>query len=85
VYVIVPADDLAAAVEVLDASDGIESVAVASADSPTGQAAVELDGGALTIEWRESDGHVLMTGPVAVSFRGTLDPSLLAQSAVLVA
>jgi diaminopimelate epimerase len=49
------------------------------------KAAVELDGGALTIEWRESDNHVLMTGPVAVSFRGTLDPSLLAQSAVLVA
>jgi diaminopimelate epimerase len=49
------------------------------------KAAVELDGGALTIEWRESDGHVLMTGPVAVSFRGTLDPSLLAQSTVLVA
>ena len=35
-----------------------------------------LDGGALEIEWRE-DGHVIMTGPVAVSFSGTLDPSLL--------
>ncbi|MBD3942859.1 MMPL family transporter [Microbacterium sp. NEAU-LLC] len=45
VYVIVPEEDLAATVGVLDASDGIESVAVASADSPTGQAAVELDGG----------------------------------------
>ena len=31
----------------------------------------------LRIEWR-ADGHVLMTGPVAVSFTGTLDPSLLA-------
>ena len=49
------------------------------------KAAVELDGGALTIEWRASDDHVLMTGPVAISFRGTLDPSLLVQSAVLVA
>jgi diaminopimelate epimerase len=49
------------------------------------KAAVELDGGALTIEWRASDDHVLMTGPVAVSFRGTLDPSLLAQATVLVA
>jgi diaminopimelate epimerase len=48
------------------------------------KAAVELDGGALTIEWRQSDSHVLMTGPVAISFRGTLDPSLLSQS-VLVA
>lgn len=39
--------------------------------------AVELDGGSLTIEWREQDGHVLMTGPVATSFTGTLDPGLL--------
>jgi diaminopimelate epimerase len=37
---------------------------------------VIADGGALGIEWR-SDGHVVMTGPVAVSFTGTLDPSLL--------
>jgi diaminopimelate epimerase len=28
------------------------------------EAAVELPGGALTIGWREDDGHVLMTGPV---------------------
>jgi diaminopimelate epimerase len=40
------------------------------------KAEVILDGGALEIEWRE-DGHVFMTGPVAVSFSGTLDPSLL--------
>ena len=32
-----------------------------------------LDGGTLTIEWREADGHVLMTGPVATSFLGTID------------
>ncbi|MBN8890588.1 MAG: diaminopimelate epimerase, partial [Rhodospirillales bacterium] len=36
------------------------------------RAAVLVDGGALEIEWRE-DGHVLMTGPVATAFRGTLD------------
>jgi diaminopimelate epimerase len=41
------------------------------------KAEVVLDGGTLEIEWR-ADGHVLMTGPVAVSFHGTLDPSLLA-------
>ena len=29
-----------------------------------------------TIEWLEN-GHVLMSGPTAVSFRGTLDPALL--------
>jgi diaminopimelate epimerase len=40
------------------------------------KAEVIADGGALEIEWR-TDGHVLMTGPVAVSFTGTLDPSLL--------
>jgi diaminopimelate epimerase len=40
------------------------------------KAEVILDGGALEIEWR-ADGHVLMTGPVAVSFAGTLDASLL--------
>ncbi|MFA7431316.1 MAG: diaminopimelate epimerase [Rhodospirillaceae bacterium] len=41
------------------------------------RAEVMLDGGPLTIEWRESDGHVLMTGPVATSFTGTLHESLL--------
>jgi diaminopimelate epimerase len=40
------------------------------------KAEVVLDGGSLEIDWRE-DGHVFMTGPVAVSFSGTLDPSLL--------
>jgi diaminopimelate epimerase len=35
------------------------------------------DGGPLFAEWREDD-HVLLTGAVAVSFSGTLDPSLFA-------
>jgi len=39
------------------------------------RAEVVLDGGILTIEWL-TDGHVLMTGPVATSFTGTLDPTL---------
>lgn len=34
-------------------------------------ATVAVDGGELAIEWR-ADGHVLMTGPVATAFRGTL-------------
>jgi diaminopimelate epimerase len=38
---------------------------------------VVADGGSLEIEWR-ADGHVLMTGPAAVSFTGILDPTLLA-------
>jgi diaminopimelate epimerase len=36
------------------------------------KATVEMDGGDLTIEWRQSDNHVLMTGPVEVEFTGTL-------------
>lgn len=40
-------------------------------------AAVELDGGTLDIDWRD-DGHVIMTGPVALSFEGTFDPNMLA-------
>ena len=38
---------------------------------------VTLDGGGLQIEWREDD-HVMMTGPVAVSFTGILDEALIA-------
>ena len=32
---------------------------------------VMLDGGDLEIEWRESDGHVIMTGPATHVFNGT--------------
>ncbi len=39
-------------------------------------ATIELDGGPLDIAWRE-DGHVLMTGATATSFRGVIDRSLL--------
>ena len=38
---------------------------------------VQLDGGALSIDWR-SDDRVIMTGPVAVSFTGTFGDGLLA-------
>jgi len=37
---------------------------------------VTVDGGDLDIAWRD-DGHVIMTGPVAETFTGTLDRSLL--------
>jgi diaminopimelate epimerase len=36
------------------------------------RATILADGGALLLEWRD-DGHVLMTGPVATAFRGTID------------
>ncbi|HUC09234.1 MAG TPA: diaminopimelate epimerase [Stellaceae bacterium] len=39
-------------------------------------AAVELDGGSLDVCWRE-DGHVIMTGPAALSFEGVFDLALL--------
>ncbi|HXS05256.1 MAG TPA: diaminopimelate epimerase [Rhizomicrobium sp.] len=34
---------------------------------------VELDGGKLIVEWREADGHVLMTGPGKTVFLGEID------------
>ncbi|HYZ34546.1 MAG TPA: diaminopimelate epimerase [Crenalkalicoccus sp.] len=37
------------------------------------RATIHLPGGALEMEWRAADGHVLMTGPVAESFRGLVD------------
>ena len=43
----------------------------------TGHSAiVSLPGGDLDIEWRESDGHVTMTGPVEFEFETRLDPDL---------
>jgi len=39
---------------------------------------VTLPGGDLSIEWRERDDHVLMTGPVAYEYEGTFDPALFA-------
>ena len=48
----------------------------------TGRAVtVTLPGGPLEIEWRESDGHVLMTGPVEHEFAGTLTPAMLDEAA----
>jgi diaminopimelate epimerase len=43
---------------------------------------VTLPGGDLAIEWREADGHVLMTGPVEYEFEGRFDPALFAAGAV---
>jgi diaminopimelate epimerase len=45
------------------------------------KAIVSLPGGDLTIEWRESDGHVLMTGPIEFEWEGTLAPSLFESAA----
>ncbi len=40
---------------------------------------VTLPGGELTIEWRVSDDHVLMTGPVQFEFEGKFQPALFEQ------
>ena len=42
---------------------------------------MKLPGGELTIEWRERDDHVLMTGPAELEFEGKFDPSLFASVA----
>ena len=34
---------------------------------------LQLDGGDLSVDWRD-DGHVVLAGPVATSFSGTLEP-----------
>jgi len=43
---------------------------------------VSLPGGDLVVEWREADGHVLMTGPYALDFEGTLPAGLLEAAGV---
>jgi diaminopimelate epimerase len=45
------------------------------------RAAVTLPGGELLIEWREADGHVLMTGPVATAFTGEVELDALSAPA----
>jgi diaminopimelate epimerase len=41
-------------------------------------ATVTLPGGDLAIVWRETDGHVLMTGPVELEHEGVFSPDLFA-------
>ena len=45
------------------------------------RATVALPGGELVIEWRASDNHVLMTGPVELEHDGILSPELFAGAA----
>jgi diaminopimelate epimerase len=42
---------------------------------------VTLPGGDLVIEWRESDDHVLMTGPAELEYESRFDPALFASVA----
>jgi diaminopimelate epimerase len=45
------------------------------------KATVTLPGGDLVVEWREGDGHVLMTGPWELDYEGSLPPDLLQTTA----
>ncbi|KAF0230655.1 MAG: hypothetical protein FD175_1415 [Beijerinckiaceae bacterium] len=53
------------------------AVAAARLGLANGDIRITLPGGTLTIG-RDTNGHVIMTGPVATSFSGVIDPSLLA-------
>jgi diaminopimelate epimerase len=52
------------------------AVAAARTHRTGRKVAVTLPGGNLTIEWRERDNHVLMTGPVEYEYEGRFDPAL---------
>ncbi len=58
------------------------AVAAARRDLTGRKVKVTLPGGDLLIEWRESDGHILMTGPYALDFEGTLPAELFGQACV---
>ena len=58
------------------------TLVAASRKGLTGRKAViALPGGDLVIEWRESDGHVLMTGPTELEHEGTFSPALFTEVA----
>ncbi len=45
------------------------------------KADITLPGGRLTIEWRETDDHVLMTGPAALEYESQFDPAIFVGAA----
>jgi len=56
------------------------AVAAARLNRTGRKVTVSLPGGDLVIEWRESDGHVLMTGPVEYEHKGRFDAALFADA-----
>ncbi|MFY9841067.1 MAG: diaminopimelate epimerase, partial [Xanthobacteraceae bacterium] len=56
------------------------AVAAARLDRANRRVTVSLPGGDLAIEWRESDDHVLMTGPIAYEHKGRFDAALFADA-----
>ena len=57
------------------------AVAAARLKRTERQVQITLPGGELTIDWREADDHVLMTGAASFEFDGKLDPALFAGAA----
>jgi diaminopimelate epimerase len=57
------------------------AVAAARKELTGRRVTVTLPGGDLLIDWRGSDGHVLMTGPVELEHEGVLQPALFAGAA----
>jgi diaminopimelate epimerase len=55
------------------------AVAAARLGRTARRVTVSLPGGELTVEWREGDDHVLMTGPVAFEHKGRFDAALFAE------
>ncbi|MAO91038.1 MAG: diaminopimelate epimerase [Rhodospirillales bacterium] len=41
-------------------------------DAASAPVKIRVDGGEMSIQWRQEDGHVLMTGPTALSFIGEM-------------
>jgi diaminopimelate epimerase len=56
-------------------------VAAARKELTGRQVRVSLPGGDLMVHWRESDGHVLLTGPVELEHEDVLSPALFAEVA----
>jgi diaminopimelate epimerase len=57
------------------------AVAAARLKRANRKATISPPGGDLGIEWRESDDHVLMTGPTELEYEGRFDPALFADVA----
>ena len=57
------------------------AVVAAARSGRTGRTArASLPGGDLDIGWRESDDHVLMTGPAVLEWRGRFEPAVFAKA-----
>ena len=58
------------------------AVAAARRELTRRKVRVALPGGDLFIEWREGDGHIMMTGPYTLDYEGTLPAELLRPAGV---